>query len=84
MKSKYKQVRLIKNLKLENGTSYSIMSTAFIPSAFAKQGKIVKIEENKEWTDGWKVSEVYGPEVDEDYVIERSQDYKRTRKESDI
>lgn len=81
---KYKQVQLVKHMKLVDGTQYSIMSTVFIPSNLAKEGKIVKIKKESEWDDGWKVAAVYEREVDEEYVLERSQDYKRTRKASDI
>lgn len=81
---KYKQVALVKNLKLADGTKYSIMSTVFIPSKFAKEGKFVKIKKETQWDDGWQVQSVYEPEVDESYCIERSQDYQRTRKASDI
>lgn len=80
----YKQARLTKNKKLEDGTPYHIINTAFIPSEFAKVGKIVKIKKGEKWDDGWKVTDVYETEFDEDYVNERSQDYKRTRKASDI
>jgi len=53
--------------------------TAWIPEKYAKRGKYIKIKED----DGWLVVTV-GERAAEEQVFERSQDYKRTRKASDI
>lgn len=82
--TKYKQVRMEKEKKLANGTPYAIISTTFIPSKFAQKGKTIKVKVDGTWDDGWIITDVYSAEFDEEYVNERSQDYKRTRKASDI
>lgn len=84
MNTMYKQVRMEKELSLENGTPYAIVSTTFIPSIFAHKDKTIKVKVDGKWDDGWKITDVYAAEFDEKYVNERSQDYKRTRKVSDI
>jgi len=53
--------------------------TAWIPEKFAKVGKYIRIKE----VDGWKVIRA-GGKMDKKYVNDRSQDYKNTRKASDI
>jgi len=35
-----------------------ITEVAWIPSSFAKEGKIIKLKQNEIWVDGWKVKEV--------------------------
>lgn len=84
MKTMYKQVQIEKKMKTDDGTPYMIISTSYIPSEFAKVGKIIKVKRFDKWDDGWKVTSASSIELDEDYVNERSQDYKRTRKASDI
>ena len=54
--------------------------TAWIPVKFAIVGKILKLEDD----DGWKVISTGLVSYQSTYVIDRSQDYKRTRKASDI
>ena len=56
-----------------------IRQTAWIPEKFAKKGEIVKI--NEAW---WKITFVGTESKASDYIDDRSQDYKRTRKTSDI
>lgn len=58
--------------------------TAWIPSKYAKQGEYIKIREKGEWIDGYCVEEVGSIKMREDFIKERSQDYKRTRQASDI
>jgi hypothetical protein len=65
---------------LRNGNTSQV---AFIPSVFATEGSFVKLRNGGVWTDGWKVEHA-GVEMPYEYVRERSQDYKNTRKASDI
>lgn len=58
-------------------------STAWLPEEFAVIGKSIQIKEGEEWYD-WIVSKWYIPPLDNVYVRERSEDYKKTRKASDI
>lgn len=78
----YRQCELRKFYKEEDFEHYAIR-VAWIPEEFAKPGRIVKIKINGDWDDGWSVVEA-GARAPEDQVLERSQDYKRTRKASDI
>ena len=60
--------------------------TSWIPEQYARVGNSVKLKnENGEWEDGWFI---YFADTDHKmeskYVNERGQDYKRTRKASDI
>ena len=54
--------------------------TSWIPDKFAIKGKFLKFHDD----DGWEVKEVYSIMLDGDVVNSNSQDYKRTRKASDI
>lgn len=60
--------------------------TAWIPSEFAKIGKIVDLEmETGVWEKGWVVEAAYNNSIrTHTQVVARSQDYKKTRKASDI
>jgi len=66
---------------LRNG---SIHKTAWIPSAFAKIDKKIIIDDPTGGKETWLVEKVYGGPVSYDEVNERSQDFKNTRKASDI
>ena len=57
----------------------------WIPSKLAVVGKIIKIKHavTGAWSEGWRVANVYSVDTTE-AVEDRSQDYKRTRKASDI
>jgi hypothetical protein len=58
--------------------------TSYIPEQFARVGNIVKLkDQNGVWEDGWVIFQC-GPRVLSAVVNERGQDYKRTRKASDI
>lgn len=46
----YKQCRLEK--KIDGG---SLIQVSFIPEQFAVKGKVLKLRENGEWVNGWKV-----------------------------
>ena len=68
--------------KLQKGNS---ITTSWIPSKFAIKGNYVKLKNKyNEWINGWKVIEVFQPSKLSDSVINRSDDYKNTRKASDI
>jgi hypothetical protein len=56
------------------------IQTAWIPSKFAFAHNIVKLDEDGET---WRIQETWNT-MPSDKVLERSQDYKRTREASDI
>ncbi|MBD3406186.1 MAG: hypothetical protein GF411_08755 [Candidatus Lokiarchaeota archaeon] len=60
--------------------------TSWIPEKYAIRGKVIKLQnrESKEWTDGWEIILVGTRRREEKEVIERGQDYKKTRKSSDV
>ena len=70
-----------KQCKLQRKTSFV---TTWVPKKFAILGKFLKIKEGDVWEDGWKVISVGTAMLDEDTVISNSQDYRQTRKASDI
>ena len=69
------QCKLQKNNKI---------TTSWIPTKYAIKGNYVKLKDNDVWENGWKVIEVFQPSKLSDNVINRSDDYKNTRKASDI
>jgi hypothetical protein len=71
-----------KQCKLSVGLTTKV---SWLPSKFAIKGKVILIDDAVTGDqDTWTVDEVYGPELPYSYVNERSQDYKRTRRASDI
>jgi hypothetical protein len=74
----YRQCSLQK--KIENGT---INQVSWIPESFAILGKYLKLLENDVWENGWQVVNIGGRQ-DREYRLERSRDYKRQRKGSDM
>ena len=61
------------------------MQVTWLPKEFAQTGRYVKLKEKGEWDDGWKVIESYPDAVrTQEEIVERSQDYKKTRRASDI
>ena len=61
-----------------------LKTTAWIPEKFAKVGKYISLKQEKDnWDDGWKVITI-GTRMRTEYMLDRSQDYKQTRKASDI
>jgi hypothetical protein len=73
---KYIQCKLIRE---KNIGIISEMVT-YLPEKFAKKDKIVKLTA---FNGTWKVKEIY-LDLNEKYCIERSQDYKKQRKASDV
>jgi hypothetical protein len=69
------QCKLQKNNKI---------TTSWIPTKYAIKGNYVKLKDNDVWENGWKVIEVFQPSKLSDSVINRSDDYKNTRKASDV
>jgi hypothetical protein len=59
------------------------VGVVWIPTKFANKGKFIKIKQGDAWDDGWLVEETYTAR-DAQYLNEHSQDYKHTRKASDI
>ena len=61
-------------------------TTSWLPEKFAVKGKFVELKNRNtgEWVNGWQVISVGDKRLPEDQVTERSQDYKNTRKASDI
>ena len=65
-----------------DGTSQTM--TSWIPSKVATKGATVRLkEEDGTWTEGWQVMATYAT-MPSDELNERSRDYTRTRKASDI
>jgi len=62
----------------------STVEVSWIPTKFANKGKYVKFKQGDgSWEDGWLVQETYTVQ-DAKYLIAHGQDYKNTRKASDI
>jgi hypothetical protein len=82
---KYIQCDLRKLLEFEFDVHIA-HKTAWLPEKYAKKGIRVKFKRsNGSWDTGWCVDETYtAVALDEDIVVERSQDYKKQRKASDI
>jgi len=55
------------------------MQVAWIPSEFAKEGKILRIGKQ----DGWRVLET-GAQMPSEYVLEHERNYRTQREASDI
>ena len=70
----YTQCALVKNGAVE---------VAWIPTKFANKGKHIKLKQDEGWDDGWLVQETYTKQ-EAQYLIEHGQDYKHTRRASDI
>jgi|SoiMetStandDraft_5_1073268.scaffolds.fasta_scaffold387745_2 hypothetical protein len=58
--------------------------TSWIPKRYAIVGRYIKLKsEDGSWEDGWKVHQTYA-ELPTKIVLERGQDYRNTRKASDV
>ena len=77
---RYKQAVLHK----ENPGKNCLIQHSWIPIKFAVEGSYVDLQEGVTWNKGWKVHKVYPVIQTHEQIIERGQDYKRTRKASDI
>ena len=56
---------------------------AWLPEKFAVAGRFLRLTDEGKTEDGWQVTGV-GAAMTEENVRERSQDYKHTRRASDI
>ncbi len=61
----------------------SARQMAWIPEKFAVTGRFLRLTNGEASEDGWQVTGV-GAQMAEETVRERSQDYKHTRRASDI
>lgn len=62
----------------------AVVQISWIPSEKAVEGKFLKLRDRGgEWEDGWEVIHV-GTTMPTKSVMERQDDYKRTREASDI
>jgi hypothetical protein len=73
-------IRFYRQCRLARG---NMRQMAWIPEKFAVEGRYVRLTEAGVQEDGWQVTGV-GARLAEDYVLERSQDYKHTRRASDV
>lgn len=72
-------------LRQQRTVLVSVCQTSWIPEKFAINGKNLELyDSNNNLWEPWVVDKVYDFAVDYEYIRERSQDYKRTRKASDI
>lgn len=70
-----------KQCLLKNGPRRMV---SWLPALFAKVGRVLKLRlPEGPWDDGWIVDEVYSG-MEEAALLDRSRDYLRTRKASDI
>ncbi len=67
----------VRQCTLEKGNKTQVL---WIPDKFAVKGRILKLKEDN----GWVVKVVSALSLPYKYLSERSQDYKNTRKASDI
>ncbi len=64
---------------------HRLVQVTWLPERFARAGDYVKLKEEGGWQDGWRVAAAYpGVRLSHEVLMERSQDYKRTRAASDI
>jgi hypothetical protein len=81
MKDGYTQTRMYKRQGIQNHRYYH---TAWIPSDIAVVGNTVRLKnDDGTWEEDWIVEDTFNTQ-DWKTVAERSQDYKKTRKASDI
>ncbi len=62
----------------------NLFKTTWIPEKYAKLNKYLELQEDNSWDNGWQVIAISKVRLDEKNLIERSQDYKKTREASDI
>ena len=75
----------MKQCTLEKKSGVVTVSTvSWIPDKFAEEGRLIDIKEAGQWSKGWKVGKVNPMKQQNTTMLERSQDYKNTRKASDI
>ncbi len=57
---------------------------SWIPTKFAVQGRYVKLKDEGEWTDGWRVERVFGGAVPSEVIAANERNYKSHRKATDV
>jgi hypothetical protein len=78
------QCSLAKKIRKDATSVEVARMVTWIPQEYAKKDTFVELrQDDGTWEDGWKVLDTY-TRLESKYVIERSQDYKKTRKASDI
>ena len=79
----YRQCCMEKPAGGSKGGNYAFQ-ISWIPEKFAVEGKFLELKNDSgEWSDGWQVVQVGARKSDKE-ANDRSQDYKRTRRASDI
>ena len=83
MKTTHCQCVLEKLVHCHAGGSYS-KQTAWLPKRYAVIGEFLELKDDDgNWTDGWQVTAV-GVTKETEEVVERSADYRKTRRATDI
>ena len=62
----------------------TVTTVSWIPEKFAEVDRIIDIKNVGQWSKGWKVGRVSPMKQSNATMLERGQDYKNTRKASDI
>jgi hypothetical protein len=79
---KNKQITPYRQCELKRENQHLV---SWIPKEYAIKGKYLKLKsQDGEWEDGWEVEYVGEKDMPENVLDFQSQDYKRTRKASDI
>lgn len=80
MQDPFTQVKLIK----KQANNSELQEIVWIPTAFAKLGKYLKIKQDDgSWVDGWQVSERFATKEGK-YIKEHERNYLKQREASDI
>jgi len=82
------QCRMRKFIVRENVKDYESNKNfkyrvGWIPERFAQKGRVLKLKIDGKWDNGWKVIDTWQKRTKEE-ITERSQDYRHTRRFSDI
>ncbi len=77
---------VMKQCILIKGKDGDLSQTAWIPSTLAKVNNQLLLKKDGEWilSELWTVSKVYSRVMNYSYLKDRENDYKNTRKASDI
>ena len=62
----------------------NVTTFSWVPVKNIKRGAILKIKENNEWSEGWKIVQAYGTKITEEKLNMLQRQHKDTRKVSDI
>jgi len=84
MSNSTKDIMVQCELEKKTETGSVTKTVTWIPECYAKVGRYIKLKDNEGlWEDGWRVV-CTGSKMIASTLTERSQDFKRTRKASDI